>query len=80
MTLGEECVIFADQNRGLVTYPASKVDAIDTTGAGDAFVGAFAHGLDQGLDPGAAIMLGLDRATDSVTRKGTQISYMAKND
>lgn len=80
VTLGEEGVIFADQNRGLVTYPASKVDAIDTTGAGDAFVGAFAHGLDQGLDPGAAIMLGLDRATDSVTRKGTQISYMAKND
>ena len=80
VTLGEEGVIFADQNRGLVTYPANKVDAIDTTGAGDAFVGAFAHGLDQGLDPGAAIMLGLDRATDSVTRKGTQISYMAKND
>ena len=80
VTLGEEGVIFADQNRGLVTYPASKVDAIDTTGAGDAFVGAFAHGLDQGLDPGAAIMLGLDRATDSVTRKGTQISYMTKND
>ncbi len=80
VTLGEEGVIFADQDRGLVTYPASKVDAIDTTGAGDAFVGAFAHGLDQGLDPGAAIMLGLDRATDSVTRKGTQISYMVKND
>ena len=80
VTLGEEGVIFADQDRGLVTYPASKVDAIDTTGAGDAFVGAFAHGLAQGLDPGAAIMLGLDRATDSVTRKGTQISYMAKND
>ena len=80
VTLGEEGVIFANQDKGLVTYPASKVDAIDTTGAGDAFVGAFAHGLDQGLDPGAAIMLGLDRATDSVTRKGTQISYMAKND
>lgn len=80
VTLGEEGVIFANQDKGLVTYPASKVDAIDTTGAGDAFVGAFAHGLAQGLDPGAAIMLGLDRATDSVTRKGTQISYMAKND
>ena len=80
VTLGEEGVIFANQDKGLVTYPASKVDAIDATGAGDAFVGAFAHGLAQGLDPGAAIMLGLDRATDSVTRKGTQISYMAKND
>ena len=80
VTLGEEGVIFANENGGLVTYPASKVDAVDTTGAGDAFVGAFAHGLAQGLDPSAAIMLGLDRATDSVTRKGTQISYMAKNE
>ena len=80
VTLGEEGVIFANENGGLVTYPVSEVDAVDTTGAGDAFVGAFAHGLAQGLDPSAAIMLGLDRATDSVTRKGTQISYMAKNE
>ncbi len=80
MTLGEEGAIFANQSGDLVAYPAGKVDAVDTTGAGDAFVGAFAHGLAQGLDPTGAIMLGLDRATDSVTRKGTQISYMAKNE
>jgi ribokinase len=80
VTVGEEGVIFANQDAGLVNYPAGKVDAVDTTGAGDAFVGAFAHGLAQGLDPSEAIMLGLDRATDSVTRKGTQISYMAKNE
>jgi ribokinase len=80
VTMGEEGVIFANQDVGLVNYPAGKVDAVDTTGAGDAFVGAFAHGLAQGLDPSAAIMLGIDRATDSVTRKGTQISYMAKNE
>ena len=80
VTMGEEGVIFANQNGDLVTYPASEVDAVDTTGAGDAFVGALAHGLAQGLDSSAAIMLGLDRATDSVTRKGTQISYMAKNE
>ena len=80
VTLGEEGVIFANQSGDLVAYPAGKVDAVDTTGAGDAFVGAFAHGLAQGLDPTGAIMLGLDRATDSVTRKGTQISYTAKNE
>jgi ribokinase len=80
VTLGEEGVIFANRDEDLISYPAGKVDAVDTTGAGDAFVGAFAHGLAQGLDPSAAIMLGIDRATDSVTRKGTQISYMAKNE
>jgi len=80
VTVGEEGVIFANRDGGLVAYSAGKVDVVDTTGAGNAFVGAFAHGLAQGLDPSVAIMLGLDRATDSVTRKGTQISYMAKNE
>ena len=80
VTLGEEGVIFANRDEDLISYPAGKVDAVDTTGAGDAFVGAFAHGLAQGLEPAAAIVLGLDRATDSVTRKGTQISYMVKNE
>ena len=51
------------------------VTAVDTTGAGDAFVGAFAHGLSIGLDSKDAISLAIDRASDSVTRKGTQISY-----
>ena len=57
------------------SLPAYRVPVVDTTGAGDAFVGAFAHGLSTGLNPKDAISLAIDRASDSVTRKGTQISY-----
>jgi ribokinase len=55
--------------------PANDVQAVDSTGAGDAFVGAFAFGLAAGLDDLAAVRLGIACASDSVTRHGTQSSY-----
>jgi ribokinase len=55
--------------------PVLPIEAIDTTGAGDAFVGAFAVGLALGRSPVAAVRLGCVAAADSVTRRGTQASY-----
>lgn len=55
--------------------PAEPVRAVDTTGAGDAFVGAFAFGLAAGLDELTAVRLGIACASDSVTRLGTQSSF-----
>ncbi|HET9680948.1 MAG TPA: ribokinase [Candidatus Limnocylindrales bacterium] len=61
---------------GRVTRVAAPVlEAVDTTGAGDAFVGAFAVGLAEGLDPIDATRLGVDCASDSVRRSGTQASF-----
>jgi ribokinase len=57
--------------------PAERVDAIDTTGAGDAFVGAFAYGLATGLAEDVAARLGCVCATASVLRPGTQTSFVA---
>jgi ribokinase len=54
---------------------APVVRAIDTTGAGDAFVGAFAYGLATGLDEREAVALGVRCASDSVLRPGTQSSF-----
>ena len=54
---------------------APVVRAIDTTGAGDAFIGAFADAIAGGFDTLAAIHAAVDYAADSVTRKGTQTSY-----
>jgi MFS family permease len=54
---------------------APVVAAVDTTGAGDAFVGAFAVGLGLGWPPECAATLGCAAASDSVTRPGTQSSY-----
>lgn len=53
--------------------PAIKVNAIDTTGAGDSFVGAFAAKLHEGVEQ--AIKFGCIAAGLSVTKKGAQSSY-----
>ncbi len=60
--------------------PAEPVQAIDTTGAGDAFVGAFAFGLAANLDELTAVRLGIACASDSVTRTGTQSSFASPED
>ena len=73
VTLGADgAAVIAD---GVTRLPAGNVRAIDTTGAGDAFVGAFAAGLASGLDALAAARLGIACASDSVQRPGTQASF-----
>lgn len=48
-TNGEEgCIAY--RNGELVDYPAYRVKPVDTTGAGDAFHGAFLYGLLRGYD------------------------------
>ena len=51
------------------------VTPVDTTGAGDAFIGAFAH-FHAGGDPVfEALNLAALYAAHSITRRGTQKSY-----
>jgi len=54
---------------------APTTRAVDTTGAGDAFVGAFAVGLALRWSPIDAVRLGVACASESVTRAGTQSSF-----
>lgn len=75
VTLGKQGVAMVTPASTVERFPAETVTAVDTTGAGDAFVGAFAYGLASGLDDIASVQLGMARATDSVTRPGTQTSY-----
>ena len=77
VTLGEGGAVSIAEG-SIVKIPAPKVKAVDTTGAGDAFVGAFAYGLASNLKPQDAIKLAVERASNSVTKPGTQISYSAK--
>jgi len=77
VTLGEGGAVSIAEG-SIVKIPAPKVKAVDTTGAGDAFVGAFAYGLASNLMPQDAIKLAVERASNSVTKPGTQISYSAK--
>jgi ribokinase len=75
VTLGARGVAVRPRGGAVAWIPAPAVRAVDTTGAGDAFVGAFAVGLGLGWAPGAAASLGCAMASDSVTRPGTQRSY-----
>ena len=56
---------------------APVVDVVDTTGAGDAFVGAFCVALSADLAPLDAARLAVAAAARSVTARGTQRSFPA---
>jgi ribokinase len=75
VTLGSKGAVYISANGQIHHAPAPKVTAVDTTGAGDSFVGSFAFGLASGKDPIEAMKLGIAIASLSVTRKGAQSSY-----
>lgn len=60
---------------GKVHVSSVPVTPKDTTGAGDAFIGAFARYYVDGFDPVAAVERAVRYAADSITRLGTQSSY-----
>ena len=74
VTLGEKGCAYI-KNNSVEIMNTNSVKAIDTTGAGDAFVGAFSFALASKLDIEECLKLALKKATDSVTKKGTQSSY-----
>lgn len=74
ITCGEQGVLAVEDDE-IIKFKAPKVHAIDTTGAGDAFVGSFVYGLTKDLKVNDAINLAIDKASLSVTKRGTQSSY-----
>ncbi len=75
VTLGARGAALVGGDGTVTRVRAVPVTPLDTTGAGDAFVGAFAVGLALGLSELAAVHLGIRCASDSVTRPGTQASF-----
>lgn len=74
VTLGEHGVLTLTEEKEVFT-PPFPVAAVDTTGAGDAFIGCFANAVDAGLDLETALKRAAFYAADSVTKRGTQYSY-----
>ena len=58
------------EGRVVTEYPAERVVAVDTTGAGDVFCGVLAAGLALGLEVGAAVGAGQRAAGLAVARPG----------
>ena len=68
--LGDQGCVLADE--GTHHLPAPRVEAVDTTAAGDEFNGALAVGLSEGMDLVEACRFANRAAAVSVTRLGTQ--------
>ena len=80
VTLGSEGAALVTKEGHVKRFAANKVSAIDTTGAGDCFIGAFAAALASGASEESAVQFGIDCATKSVMRKGAQSSYPTLNE
>ena len=74
ITLGERgCFLASEEGTELV--PPFKVESVDTTGAGDAFIGSFAVFLGEGLSEKEALRRASLYAALSTTKVGTQKSF-----
>jgi ribokinase len=71
ITLGEKGALFHARGRSDLVPAVKAGPVVETTGAGDAFVGGFAAALARGSDPLAATRFGCAVAGISVTRAGT---------
>ena len=75
VTLGEAGSALVAAGGEVLRIPAPTVGAVDTTGAGDAFVGGFIWALAGGRSETDAVGIATTVAADSVTRPGTQLSF-----
>ena len=79
VTLGPAGLIWADAN-GRHHRPAHAVVALDSTGAGDTFIGALAVALLEGQDLASAIDFAQHAAAFSVQHRGAQASMPTRGD
>ena len=79
---GVKIVVITMGSQGAFVYtskmtkliPGYKVDAVDTTAAGDTFNGAFCFAIESGMEMEEAIDFANKAAAISVTRMGAQVS------
>lgn len=74
VTLGAQGVLYHDAERSVSIPAVTAGSVVETTGAGDAFNGAFATALAEGRDPVDAARFGCACAGLSVTRPGAAAS------
>jgi len=77
LTLGRRGAVLASCS-GRVHVPAFEVSPVDTTGAGDAFIGSLAVFLNEGMSDEEAVTRANLYAALSTTRTGTQKSFVKR--
>lgn len=79
VTLGERGAVLASVG-DTISVPARAIDPVDTTGAGDAFCGVLATGLDEGHSPKEALMRGCIAGSLACLKTGAQESQPMKEE
>lgn len=80
ITLGDRGAYIVEGEQPGYHVPAETVQAVDTTGAGDAFVGSLAYLLAAGRPLAEAARLAVAIATRSVLKTGTQTSFPSRDE
>ena len=79
VTLGENGSVVldgrADAEAAITSIEATRVEAVDTTGSGDAFTGAVAHRLAGGASLVEAARFASEASALAATADGAQSSY-----
>jgi len=73
ITLGAEGALLYD-GQDTLTIPATKVDVVDTNGAGDIYAGSFLYGITHGMTFAEAGQLACASASKLVTQHGARLN------
>jgi ribokinase len=79
VTLGNKGCMHINQ-AGIKSYPAYKVEAVDTTAAGDSFIGGLAVALSEGKSMEEAICFATAVGALAVTKEGAQSSLPLRSE
>ena len=83
ITLGKDGALLWEKDKAVVKVDCPRVEAekvVDTTGAGDAFVGSLAFFLSSRVEMVESVRRSCCVASLTVQTKGTQASYPARTD
>jgi len=79
VTLGEDGLYYSGAE-GAFRRPAFRVEAVDTTAAGDAFMGGFGYALAQGFSLDESLRWGSAAGALAATRPGAQTSLPSREE
>ena len=80
LTLGDKGSILFSEDNNIKKYDAYKVKAVDTTAAGDSFIGAFTMKICESDNPDEAIKYATAVSAIVVTRQGAQDSIPTREE
>lgn len=80
VTRGADGATYKGQQGAAFDVPAPKVKAVDTTGAGDTYLGYVLAGLDEGLPVRSAMQVAAKASAIQVTRQGASAAIPSRDE